>query len=349
MIINGVDILTTLKKQDLKKEMYTFLIITFAATYILQIGMYVIAGPLSYSSPFWSVALSASMFMPAIVAIFCMAYFKSEALTRETKIIFTFFMVYVVLFLYESFFPPIMGTIMDKPLLSGIVGVLGIFTLTLLNLKKKWKNGLELSKLHFGKNIKYYIVLPLILSVILIITPILYYILGLGSPASEFNLYMFFNTWAPSLVLFFFILWPSYFGEEYGWRYYLQDRLFPLLGGYKGVLVLGIIWGLWHGVIIVLGHNYPGYPILGNVLMTLYCIVLGIIFSYAVLKTGSIWIAVILHLINNKTAPVATSFIANSDNLILGSIIGTVILAVFAIILLKSKVWERFNNTTVIN
>ena len=229
---------------------------------------------------------------------------------------------------------------MGKPLLSGIIGVLGILTLIILNLKKKWRNGLELSKLSFGKNLRYYIIIPLIFSAILIITPIFYHISGLGSPSTEFNLYMFFNTWIPSLILFFFILWPSYFGEEYGWRGYLQDRLFPLLGGYKGVLILGIIWGLWHSVLIVLGHNYPGYPILGNVLMVLYCIVLGTIFSNAVLKTGSIWIAVILHLINNKTAPVATSFIANSDNLILGSVIGIAFLAVFVVVILKSKVWK---------
>ncbi|MDO8869601.1 MAG: type II CAAX endopeptidase family protein [Methanobacteriaceae archaeon] len=331
---------SVLQRGQLKKELYAFLIITFAATYILQLGIYVIAGPLSYTSPFWIVTLSASMFIPAIVAIFCMAYFKSKAMTTETKIIFTFFLIYVVLFLFESFFQPIIGNIMGKPLLSGIIGVLGILTLIILNLKKKWRNGLELSKLSFGKNLRYYIIIPLIFSAILIITPIFYHIYGLGSPSTEFNLYMFFNTWIPSLILFFFILWPSYFGEEYGWRGYLQDRLFPLLGGYKGVLILGIIWGLWHSVLIVLGHNYPGYPILGNVLMVIYCIVLGTIFSYAVLKTGSIWIAVILHLINNKTAPVATSFIANSDNLILGSFIGIAFLAVFVLVLLKSKVWK---------
>ncbi|HOI71256.1 MAG TPA: type II CAAX endopeptidase family protein [Methanobacterium sp.] len=329
-----------LEERKLKKETYVFVIITFAATFILQLGIYAIAGPLSYSSPFWNVALSGSMFMPAVVAIFCMFYFKSKALTRETIIVFTFFLIYIAIFLFESFFQPIMGNVMDKPIFSGIIAVLGILSVLIMNIKKKWKDGLKLSKLWLGTNLKYYVIIPIILALILIITPLIYYFSNLGAPTNEFNLYMFFNTWIPSLILFFFILWPSYFGEEYGWRGYLQDRLFPLLGGYKGVLVLGIIWGLWHAVIIVLGHNFPGYPILGNVLMTLYCIVMGIIFSYAVLKTGSIWIAVILHLINNKTAPVATSFIANSDNLILGSIIGTVILAVFALILLRSKVWK---------
>jgi len=39
-----------LERGQLKKELYTFLIITFAATYILQLGIYTIAGPLSYTS-----------------------------------------------------------------------------------------------------------------------------------------------------------------------------------------------------------------------------------------------------------------------------------------------------------
>nr|WP_243687923.1 hypothetical protein [Methanobacterium formicicum] len=34
------------------------------------------------------------MFIPAASAILCMIYFKSKALTRETKIIFAFFLLY---------------------------------------------------------------------------------------------------------------------------------------------------------------------------------------------------------------------------------------------------------------
>lgn len=332
---------TILEREKLKKELITFLIISFAATYILEIGIYTVAGPISSPpSALWGVALSGAMFIPAITAIICMAYFKSHALTKEAKIIFAFFMVYVVLFLFESFYQPIMGTFMDKPLLSGIVASLGIIALIMLNLKKKWKSGLVSAKLSFGKNLRYYIIIPLILSVILILSYFLYYYLGLGVPGTEFNLSIFFATWIPSIILFIFILWPSYFGEEYGWRGYLQDRLFPLLGGYKGVLVLGIIWGLWHSPIIAFGHNFPGYPVLGNVLMTIFCIVFGIILSYAVLKTGSIWIAVILHLINNKTGPIASSYIAGSDNPLLSFGVLVVLLLPFALILLKSKVWK---------
>lgn len=332
-----------LEKGQLKKELFTYLIITFAATYILQFIIYAIAGPISDAMihPLWNVGLNISMFIPAIAAIVCMAYFKSNALTNETKIIFTFFFVYAILYVSENFFHPIMGTIMGKPLVSSIIAIIGIITVIIMHLKKKWRKNLELSKLSFGKNPKYYIIIPVIFAVILIISAILFYVLGLGVPEKEFNLYLFFESWMPLLLMTFLISWPAFFGEEYGWRVYLQDRLFPLLGGYKGVIILGIIWGLWHVPGIVFGHNFPGYPILGNVLFTLFCIVFGIILSYAVLKTGSVWIAVILHLINNKFGQDAGAYIAGSNNIILTEGIQIALLAAFAIILLLvSKVWK---------
>ena len=116
-----------------------------------------------------------------------------------------------------------------------------------------------------------------------------------------------------------------YFGEELGWRVYLQDRLFTLLGGYKGVLVLGIIWGIWL-TMNAMGYNFSGQPILGNALMTVFTILFGIILSYAVLKTGSIWIAVIMHLINNKLVAVVAVYIAYSTDALLVNILICVLL-----------------------
>lgn len=45
------------------------------------------------------------------------------------------------------------------------------------------------------------------------------------------------------------------FGEEYGWRGVLMDELRPL-GGVKANLLTGVMWGLWHAPVIVLGFNY---------------------------------------------------------------------------------------------
>ena len=57
------------------------------------------------------------------------------------------------------------------------------------------------------------------------------------------------------------------FGEEYGWRGFLQTELVRL-GRIRGVGLLGIIWGIWHWPIIWMGYNYPGQPVLGPLLMT---------------------------------------------------------------------------------
>jgi len=57
------------------------------------------------------------------------------------------------------------------------------------------------------------------------------------------------------------------FGEEYGWRSYLQGQLIKL-GKKRGVLLVGLIWGAWHYPVIWMGHNYPGQPLWGTLLMT---------------------------------------------------------------------------------
>lgn len=91
------------------------------------------------------------------------------------------------------------------------------------------------------------------------------------------------------------------FGEEYGWRGYLQSELLRL-GKLRAMLVIGVIWGLWHAPVIAMGHNYPGYPAAGIVLMTAYCMGLAVILGYAVLKSGSVWLAAFLHALNNQAA-----------------------------------------------
>jgi membrane protease YdiL (CAAX protease family) len=89
------------------------------------------------------------------------------------------------------------------------------------------------------------------------------------------------------------------FGEEYGWRGYLQGELVKM-GRMRGILLVGVIWGLWHIPLVLMGHNYPGHPLLGSVLMMVYSITLALILGYAVLKSGSVWLAAFLHALNNQ-------------------------------------------------
>ena len=55
-------------------------------------------------------------------------------------------------------------------------------------------------------------------------------------------------TWLYLLIMpiNFFLAFTPFFGEEYGWRYYLQPILQKRFGVRGGVLLLGVAWGIWH-------------------------------------------------------------------------------------------------------
>ncbi|MGC9516173.1 MAG: CPBP family intramembrane glutamic endopeptidase [Methanomicrobiales archaeon] len=121
-------------------------------------------------------------------------------------------------------------------------------------------------------------------------------------------------------------------------------QVIPNFGGYRGVLLMGVIWGLWHAPLIMIGAIYPRQPVLGIVLMIFNTIILGIILSYSVLKTGSIWIAVLLHMVPDTIYPAAGFFIATSLDPIFSfgtGIYGSLLIAVFSLILLKSRSWVK--------
>ena len=93
------------------------------------------------------------------------------------------------------------------------------------------------------------------------------------------------------------------FGEEFGWRGYMNDKMKPLFGTGGTVLIGGIIWGIWHAPLTVEGHNfgkeYPGYPCSGFLMMILFCTGLGIILMWLTEKTGSVYPAAIFHAMLN--------------------------------------------------
>lgn len=89
------------------------------------------------------------------------------------------------------------------------------------------------------------------------------------------------------------------FGEEFGWRGYMNRKMEPLLGTTGTVIVGGIIWGLWHAELTVVGHNfgteYYGYPYLGILAMCISCTFWGMGLMWLTKKTDSIYPAAIMH------------------------------------------------------
>lgn len=325
--------MTLPEREQAKKELIVFLVLTFAATYLLEligIGMYG-SGILS------SRLMIIPMYIPAVVAILCMIYFRSTALTREAKIFLAAFLVASAVSLVEGLYQPLLGTIGPLPVCTAVVSVGAFLVVVIQNLKKPWRENLMPARLSFGRNYRYYLILSVVFSVLFVTGLLFSYYTGLGLPTTGFDLSTF-TVFIGISLAFLLVTWTKYFGEEYGWRFYLQDRVLPLFGSFKGVLIIGIIWGLWHLPLSLMGLNFAENLALGNVLYLVWTIVIGIIFSYAVLKTGSIWIAVLLHGINDSLVSIGYLYIAN------GQIIAVflpvlVLMGILAAILLRSRIW----------
>ena len=128
------------------------------------------------------------------------------------------------------------------------------------------------------------------------------------------------------------------FGEEFGWRAYLQPKLMPL-GSRKTMLIMGVIWGVWHAPIIAMGHNYgtkyPGAPWSGILMMIWFTFVFGTFIGWASWRARSVWAAVIGHGALNGIAGISLLFAHNSFNPLLGpSPVGLIGSAGFALLTL---------------
>lgn len=83
-------------------------------------------------------------------------------------------------------------------------------------------------------------------------------------------------------------------GEEIGWRGWLLPALRPL-GTWPALIASGAIWGLWHTPLILLGHNFGLTDWRGVGLMTVGCVLWGVLLGWSRLRSASVWPAVIAH------------------------------------------------------
>ena len=111
------------------------------------------------------------------------------------------------------------------------------------------------------------------------------------------------------------------FGEEFGWRGYLLPKLMPL-GGRKAMLLIGLIWGVWHWPVIFMGYEYgfkyPGYPWVGPLLFIWITFCFAVFLGWLTLRSKSIWSAVIGHAASNGIAAAAVLATTGQPNTLLG-------------------------------
>ena len=122
------------------------------------------------------------------------------------------------------------------------------------------------------------------------------------------------------------------FGEELGWRGWLQTALLPL-GTWPALLITGAVWGLWHAPIILLGYNFARPDLGGVLLMVGGCIAWGVLLGWLRLRSASLWPAVLAHGSLNAVGAFVVIVVAAGEtpDLALAGPLGVVAWAVLAV------------------
>lgn len=213
---------------------------------------------------------------------------------------------------------------------------------------------LSTTGLRFGPSWKPYLVTAILIPLCFLVVYLLTWALGIARP--EWRLESFYSWIAgtgadmsaapdPTLLLVglplaSLIVAPWFnsllcFGEEWGWRGYLLPRLMVMLqdqpwGRWKAYLLVGVIWGLWHAPLVLVGFNYPGYPLLGVLAMIFLTIAIGIYINELTLRYKSSVLAGWIHGVFNSQAYGIWRLLFPNANPLLGGLTGLVGIFVFA-------------------
>lgn len=164
--------------------------------------------------------------------------------------------------------------------------------------------------LRIKDNWRYYLVALLLPFGITVIVMMLAVIFQVGQPDFSLSLYFKatvppdqqppapgFNIWIGlilQLMVNSIVTAPFLFGEEFGWRGYLQIKLFasrPV----KTAIITGLIWGIWYLPLNLAGYNFGGHPILGSVVFLVTAVLSSTIYGWLFVQTKSIWVPSLAH------------------------------------------------------
>lgn len=339
------------------KQVGVFLALTFGLTWALDLVLYLSGG---LTNPAASVALQFQMLLPAFSAILLGMFFFKDSLIniRNNRSLSRWFTWYYLLFTLLYFvavifafirpdLAPYIGSIMLAP------GVLGMLLVIIL----RWRGGKETFAAvgMAGGKPKYWLLFGVGIILFAGLQTLLNWLFKMGQPVDLGGLLA--QTPAPGLSLNMLIalvtvqtlfLGPFLgllvtFGEEYGWRGYLQSAL-SALGRVRAVLLVGVIWGVWHWPVIWMGYNYPGHPWLGSLLMLLVSIGLAFLLGYTVFKAKGIWIAAFVHALVNQAFSFFMGFVyAPADPAFAFGIgiPGVIVIALLVLLLLRDPLWKQ--------
>ena len=327
-----------------------FLGLTFGLTWLLDLAIYLHGG---LRIPGIAIFTQLQTLLPAFSAIVLgMFFFTESPIYRKQpagrgRWFFAYFLLMTVIYALTAlsvFLAPTQNSIALAAVVLQILTILGLLILIVLRFIAG-REAMARVWLSWG-NIRYWLYFGLGLVVYYALQVALNAMFDLGgsslAQAGTHSPILLILVGVQTVLLTPLLAILIFFGEEYSWRGYLQSELFKL-GRVRGVLLVGVIWGIWHWPIILMGANYPGHPLLGLLLMTLYSTGNAVVLGYAVLKSGSVLLAAYLHGILDQVISfiLALGFRPHDPAFSFGiGIYGIAMLAIVAFLLLRDPTWR---------
>ena len=339
------------------QHVWAYIGLSFGLAWLIDLLIFLNGG---LANPAVKLLMQSMMLMPALAAMLLgmfffkesPIYYKTNRTTSRWFIYYYFFMTFA--YLAVSVFvlvQPAQGLAFSAYL--GLLSVIGLLLLLVL----RWRGGPQAfsgAGMAGGKG-RIWLLYGLGVILFCALETLLNYVFKLGHPGDLAALYPPGSTASisPTLLMIstlfnMVIIGPFLgliitFGEEYGWRGYLQSELIHL-GRIRGVGLLGIIWGIWHWPVIWMGYNYPDQPVLGSLLMVVFTVLLAYFLAYAVFKSKGVWTAAYLHGLLNQTLAffmlavfVPTSIVMSFSIGIPALLLGTLII----LLILRDPIWKE--------
>jgi membrane protease YdiL (CAAX protease family) len=338
-------------------HVWAFIGLAFGLAWLIDLVLYLNGG---LTHPSATLMLQFQMLTPAFAAMLLgMFFFKESPIYYKTnRTASRWFIYYYFLMTFAYLVGAVVGSIQPalSTTLSASLLIFSVIGLVLLGVLR-WRGGSQSfagSGMAFGK-IRLWLLYGLAMVLLYSLESLLNYAFKLGTladitkllpPGTTTNLppvALLASAFLNAVIIGPFLGLIITFGEEYGWRGYLQTELVHL-GRIRGVGLLGIIWGVWHWPIIMMGYNYPGQPVLGPLLMTAYTVVLAYFLAYAVFKSKGVWTAAYLHALNNQTTSFLMIAVVTPISIVMSFGIGIpalVLCALVVLLLLRDPIWKE--------
>lgn len=133
-------------------------------------------------------------------------------------------------------------------------------------------------------------------------------------------------------------------GEELGWRGFLLHAREPL-GKAPAILLTGVVWGLRHAPLVLLGYNYETTSPTSPVRMSVTGVLVGALLALLRYRSGSTWAGVVAHGSLNASTSMLLAGLAPRSQGVAGTLIGWPGWVVLCVVIAALSVSGGFRST----